>query len=136
MDPPSTLALEYTPVSTKKPISELHFNALNSNLQRNNRYIKSPSDESKQLLPSSNRRFIIVPAQNGSSSGGSNSNSSKATSPVTSDGNSPSTSLAVSPVTSPGGNNQQLQPKYAMSLRSLRSGEFIIYFIDYIDITI
>lgn len=126
MDPPTTLALEYTPVPTKKPISELHFKTLNSNLQRNNKYIKSPSDENKQLLPSSHiRRFHIIPAtQNGSSlsSGASGSGTSKPSSSNYSETTTPSTSTAVSPVTSPLP-SQQLQPKYAMSLRSLRSGK-------------
>lgn len=60
------------PVPNRRAISDLHFNAINTNYNKNqnklnNNNVVVQNDDSKVLLlPSNHRKFIIVPSQPGS----------------------------------------------------------------------
>ncbi|XP_050085310.1 sodium- and chloride-dependent GABA transporter ine isoform X1 [Anopheles aquasalis] len=115
--------------TTRRPINDLHFSAINSNYRQQNKLngnsnasntsSGSGAEETKALLPAtgpSGRRFVIVPCQPGSAIGDPGGSSSGATSSAgkLEPGESPIT-VPTAPVGS------YAKPKYFNSLRSVRS---------------
>ncbi|XP_059614816.1 sodium- and chloride-dependent GABA transporter ine isoform X1 [Phlebotomus argentipes] len=95
-----------------KTVAELHFNAMSGNLKHKNALdTPTTTEESARLLPSTSKKFIIVP-----------SSVKKTTLTVTSPTDSVSSSNA-SPIMSPLPTGAR--PKHFNSMRSVRSGALI-----------
>lgn len=103
------------PLTRTRSINEIHFNAINSNLKHKNSNVGN-YEEQKKLLPSNSRKFIIVPAQNGTA---------KKSPPHDSGPSSSSASHTTSPIQSP--LPIYIKPKHTNSMRSVRSAQIPIH---------
>ncbi|XP_049537676.1 sodium- and chloride-dependent GABA transporter ine isoform X1 [Anopheles darlingi] len=121
-----------TPIpTTRRPINDLHFTAINSNYRQQNKLSGnsnasassgSGAEETKALLPAtgpSGRRFVIVPCQPGSAIGDPGGPSTVAGSGGKVEPGEGSTPSPITVPTAPVGS--YAKPKYFNSLRSVRS---------------
>uniref|UniRef100_A0A182Q0S7 Uncharacterized protein n=1 Tax=Anopheles farauti TaxID=69004 RepID=A0A182Q0S7_9DIPT len=129
------------PVPNRRPINDLHYNAINSNYRQQSKLNSSASsasggsEETKALLPTvgpSGRKFVIVPCQTGAGAMGDPGGTvvapggSSPPGPGTGgvkvepgEGSMSSGPMSITVPTAPVGS--YLKPKYFNSLRSVRS---------------